>query len=353
MPLTPVFEGDRLAAKLQLMPGAVWMSSDTQKIVGLEVETATRGTSSARMRTTGLVIPDENRLFRIVAAGDGWIRPANGLNVGADIRKGTLLGTFSGQDVLPTVQSYLVARASLDRARTITKAGNPTDEQLQSAEDTLRTRELQLRALGMGDAQLSQLAHTGKSKSEVELVSPADGIILARNVQAEQACERGMELFRIAGIETVWIEASLFNDERKLIAHGAKADVTSPYFRGALPATADRAAPFVTNSQTLPFLLHAANPRHFLRPGMQVDLSVEMGGHAGISVPSRAVLNNGSKSLIYIQTSGEVFEPRSIETGETYGDRVVVTRGLGPGEKVVTSGTFLLDSANRMQTNLQ
>lgn len=351
MALTPVYEGDDLGAKLQLLPGAMWISSDMQELIGLEVEAVVARTVSRTTRTTGRVIPDENRLFRLIAATDGWIRSMPNSTTGARVRKGDVLARFTNPGVLSTVQSYLVARAALERVRAITQAGSIPDEQLASAESALRTREMQLRALGMGDAQIAELARSGQPTSEVELVSPADGIVVSRNVLPEQPCERGMELYRIADIGTVWIEVPLFDDEQKGIRPGTRAKLHSTYFSDTLYAAVEKVEPFFdSESHTLQLRLHADNPGHLLWPDMDLDVEIRAQGPAGISVLTEAVLDSGPDRIVYVQTSDGVFERRPIETAGTFGDRIMVTRGLKPGEKVVTSGTFLLDSASRMKT---
>jgi multidrug efflux pump subunit AcrA (membrane-fusion protein) len=242
-----------------------------------------------------------------------------------------------------------VGSASLERARAIARERNTPDEQVESAQSAVRTREMQLRALGMGDRQLADLSRTGQFTSEIELVSPIDGIIVDRNISAEQACERGLELYRIADIGKVWITASLFENEQKAIRPGAKARVSSIYFPDILSATAGRAAPFTDSTSQTILLLHADNPRHLLRLDMELDLEFLTSGPVGMSIHSDAVLNGTSGRIAYVQTSDEVFEQRMIETAESFDDRVIITRGLMVGEKVVTSGTFLLDSASRMQ----
>ena len=78
-----------------------------------------------------------------------------------------------------------------------------------------------------------------------------------------------------------------------------------------------------------------------------VDLTVAT--PPGLSVPSDAVLDSGLSKRVFVDRGNGLFEPREVDTGEPYGDRVQILRGLAEGEKVVTSGTFLVDSESRLR----
>jgi YHS domain-containing protein len=95
--------------------------------------------------------------------------------------------------------------------------------------------------------------------------------------------------------------------------------------------------------------LEADNPGMILRPDMFVDVEFRAAAPAGISIPNEAVLDSGMQKIVYVETSNDVFEPRAVELGATFGDRVSVKRGLAEGDRVVTSGNFLIDSESRMK----
>jgi YHS domain-containing protein len=81
---------------------------------------------------------------------------------------------------------------------------------------------------------------------------------------------------------------------------------------------------------------------------MFVDVEFPLKPAAGIYIPRDALVDSGARKIVYIETGAGAFEPRDVETGSTFGDRVQITGGLAEGERVVTAGTFLVDSESRM-----
>jgi membrane fusion protein, copper/silver efflux system len=115
-------------------------------------------------------------------------------------------------------------------------------------------------------------------------------------------------------------------------------------------ATVSNSPPlFDPASRTLKLRLEADNPGLLLRPDMFVDVEFRTPAPAGISVPAQAVLDSGMQKIVYVETSDGVFEPRPVELGTAFGSRVAVKHGLAPGDRVVTSGNFLIDSESRMK----
>jgi membrane fusion protein, copper/silver efflux system len=95
--------------------------------------------------------------------------------------------------------------------------------------------------------------------------------------------------------------------------------------------------------------LEVDNPTAVLRPDMFVDAHVTMALPAMLAVPVDAVLDAGRKKRVFVERAAGLFEPREVETGRRFGDRVEIVRGLAAGDRVVVSGTFLLDSESRMR----
>jgi YHS domain-containing protein len=95
--------------------------------------------------------------------------------------------------------------------------------------------------------------------------------------------------------------------------------------------------------------LESDNPGMLMRPDMYVDVEFRTPAPSGFSVPAEAVLDSGMQKIVYLETSDGVFEPRPVELGASFGNRVSVKRGLVEGDRVVTSGNFLIDSESRMQ----
>jgi YHS domain-containing protein len=82
---------------------------------------------------------------------------------------------------------------------------------------------------------------------------------------------------------------------------------------------------------------------------MLVDVEFDVAVPAAIVVPVDAIADTGLKKTVFVDRGNGYFEPRQIETGARLGDRVVVEKGLSPGERIVVSGNFLIDSESRFR----
>jgi len=186
----------------------------------------------------------------------------------------------------------------------------------------------------------------------VDIVSPADGFILARNITAGQHFDRSAEFYRIADLSQVWIVADVFGSDAQDIHAGAIARVTLSDQRGTFSARVTNFLPQVDpQTRVLKLRLEANNPGYALRPDMYVDVELPVGGAAGLTVPQDAVIDSGNEQRVFVESSAGVFEPRSVQIGWRAGDRVQITHGLAEGERVVVEGTFLVDSESRLRSS--
>jgi len=343
MELTPVYEGENLFSKLELPDGAVSISPEKQKMIGVRVEEAEKDAGTHTIRTTGKVEAEENRLYRLTAATEGWVQSLENNPAGTLVKKNQLLASFYSREFRNAQQAYLGALSSNERV----KMSNMPDD----ANSILRTNEEALRALGMGDPQIKELAKKRQTTRDISVTSPADGIVLARNISPEQRFDKGAELYRIADLTKVWIIADVYGDQSAALRPGSKVKVTVRELGKTVYATVTANPPlFDPESRTLKLRLEADNPSLALRPDMFVDLSFNVTAPAGLSIPAEAVLDTGTKKIVYVQVADDIFEPRAVELGASYADRVTITHGLAKGEKVVSAGTFLVDSESRIRT---
>jgi len=348
MPLEPVYEGDEPAGKLQLAAGAVSISSDKQQLIGLRVEAA-ENSGTRLIRTTGRVEADDNRVYRLTAATEGWVTSLENNPAGTIVKKNDLLATFYSREFRNAQQAYLGSLASLERLKSTRRDEDPN----KSNDANLKLNEEQLRALGMGEPQIRDLVRNRQTTRDIEVVSPVDGIVLARNISPMQRFDKGTDFYRIADLSKVWIIADIFGENELYGLHpGTRVKATVRELGKTIYATVSDNPPlFDPASRTLKLRLEAKNPGYQLRPDMFVDVEFTAKAPAGISIPEEAVLDSGMHKIVYVETSDGVFEPRAVETGTTYGDRVTITRGLAEGERVVTSGNFLIDSESRMRSS--
>ena len=345
MALVPMYEGDNLSAKLTLPAGAVAITPEQQQLIGVRVEKVEKNSGSRTIRTTGRVAPDDNRVFRLMAGTDGWIRDLQDNPAGTVVKKDQLLASFYSREFRNAEQAYLGSLASIERVK-----GTRDGDDQRLSDSSVRVNEEQLRTLGMGDPQIRELAKTRQVTGDISLVAPVDGVVLSRTITPQQRFEKGTEFYRIADLSKVWIVADVFSDDTASLRPGSKATVMVRELGRTVTATVSSSPPlFDATSRTLKLRLETDNPGMFLRPEMYVDVEFRAPAPTGISVPAEAILDSGMQKIVYLETSDGVFEPRPVELGGSFANRVTIKRGLAEGDRVVTSGNFLIDSESRMK----
>jgi Cu(I)/Ag(I) efflux system membrane fusion protein len=345
MALEPVYEGEDPSAKLQLPADAVSIAPEKQRLIGVRVETVEKNSGSRLVRTTGRVAPDDNRVYRMMAGTDGWIQSLQDNPAGSVVKKDQVLATFYSREFRNAEQAYLGSLASIDRLK-----GMREDEQSRVENSSIRINEEQLLTLGMGEPQIRELARTRQVTGDITLVAPVNGIVLSRSISPKQRFEKGTEFYRVADLSKVWIIADVYGDEASALRPGSKATVLIRELSKTVTATVSDSPPlFDATSRTLKLRLETDNPGMLLRPDMYVDVEFRTVAPPGISIPAEAVLDSGMRKIVYLETTDGVFEPRPVELGTSFGNRVTVKHGLAEGDRVVTAGNFLIDSESRMK----
>jgi RND family efflux transporter MFP subunit len=332
---------DMPGSSTSFSPGAMKISPEKQQLIGVQVSPVERTSGTRTLRLFGRVAPDEARVYKLNAGGEGFIREVSPVTTGSRVEKGQALASFSAPDFVTSIQVYILALNAADR---VTDANN-------TAASNLRQRVEKLQNLGMSDLQIEEIRQTREIPAAIRIVAPADGIVLARNVSPGQKFERGAEWYRIAGLGRVWILADVFENEAHYLRPRVRAQVSLPHQRKTLPARVTEVLPqFDAATRTLKVRLEADNPGYVLRPEMFVDVELPITLPPTIAVPADAVIDSGLRKTVFVERGDGIFEARQVETGWRFGDSVEIVEGLAPGERIVTSGTFLLDSESRMKS---
>ena len=351
MQLEPVYSDeaggtDGGAVERGSMPtGVVKINLEQQQLIGIRVAEATKTSEVTQLTIPGRVVADDTRTYRLTAGTDGIVLDTFDHSVGSLVKKEEILASFSSPEFLTSEQVFLTnwARAPENRY----EYASPSEWKDQ----TLKLAASRLRALGMSESQLKELITKKQAADSIQIVAPVNGVILARNITAGQRVDRGGEFYRIADLSRVWIVASFHAGEAEGLRPGAEVTISQPgqgkkwraHLSGVLPQ-------FDPATRTLQVRLEAENPGLLLRPDMFVNVVLENHSGEALTVPADALLDSGMNKRVYVELGNGAFEPRQVETGQHFADRVEIVRGLAPGEHVVVAGTFLLDSESRMKS---
>jgi len=359
MALEPVYaepSASVAASEAPLADGAVGIDVDKQQLFGIRVATVERTSGNEKIRVLGRVVPEDTRVYRITSGSDGFIRETYNDSVGELVKKDQRLASSYLGETLAVASGFLAATASIpgatgkDGNRTVPFPGTVNKQGVSS----IQGYSDRLRNLGVSEAQIKQMADNRQLPETFDVVSPVDGFILARNITPGQHFDRSMEFYRIADLSKVWIVAEIFGSEAQDFRPGTVARVTPPEQGRAFSARVSNTLPLVDPAtRTLKLRLEADNPGFALRPDMFVNVELPVRVAPGLTVPLDALIDSGREQRVFVERSKGMFEPRQVETGRRLSDRVEIVRGLAEGERVVSAGTFLVDSESRLRSNPQ
>jgi Cu(I)/Ag(I) efflux system membrane fusion protein len=336
------------AAAHTLSHEGVQVNPERQQAIGIRVGVVSRSAGTRLLRTTGRVVADENRTYPIVAAVSGWMRNVESVATGDVVKKDQVLASFFAPDAQFEMaqQSYYTALEMLYREAGTQRQSHDSGRALELIERVADG----LRNLGVSNSQIREMAKRREVVHDIRVQSPVDGVVLKRSVSPGVRFDRGFEFYQIADLNRVWILADVYRHQLPSIRRGASARITTAEDSRALRATMSPSEPiFDETTLTLKVRLEAANPQRTLKPGMFVDVEFPVELPATLVVPADAIVDSGLRKTVFVDCGNGHFEPRVIETGWRNGDDVEVTKGLMPGEQIVISGTFFVDSESRMK----
>src|SRR4029077_16670028 len=301
------------------------------------------------LRTTGRVAPDENRTYPIVAGVSGWIRKGESVTTGDTVKEHQELASFvpPQPEFDSAQQSYYTALEMLYRDASALPGSQPRSQPHGSARADAGIERMAdgLRNVGVSTSQLREMAKRRELVQDIRVESPVDGVVLKRSVSPGLRFDRGFEFYRIADLDRVWILAHVYPYQLPFIHRGASARITSTEESHLLKATVGASEPsFDEATQTLKVRLEAANPRRVLKPGMFVDVEFPVDFPATLVVPADAIVDSGLNKTVFVERGTGNFVPCVVETGWRMGSDVQITKGLTEGERIVISGTSLVDS---------
>lgn len=335
-----------------LPPGAVHVSSERQQAVGVRLGVTERVSGTRMLRTTGRVAPNENATYPIVAGVSGWIRNVRSATTGSQVHKDEILASFFAPEFVIAQQSYYTGLETIDHV-TSQQLAIQRNNQIRVVEGVQRYAD-ELRNLGVSEMQLLEMSKNRRLVQDIYITSPVNGFVLQRSVAPGLRFDRGFEFYRIADLSRVWILADVYQHQLPFIRPGVVARVTTPQVAEPFSAVVSAAEPiFDEATLTLKVRLETQNRGNVLKPGMFADVEFPINLPPALVVPADAIVDSGLRKTVFVDRGDGYFEPRQVETGWRIGDQVEVIRGVMPGERIVISGTFLIDSESRMKAASQ
>lgn len=336
MDLVPVLAGQEPSGDLF----EVSLSAAEINAIGVRTAIAQTSEISHRIETVGFVGYDEHLTSHIHTRVDGWIETLNVRAVGDPVRKG---------DILFEMFSPLIGSSSAELVRAI-QAGD------QRIVDGARGK---LRSHGMSDAQIARVEANGVLARNLEVVAPQDGVVISLEAADGMFLQPGVRAVSLTDLSAVWLIVDVFERDIARMTDDMRAVARFEHLNGrTFEGEVDYVYPELdAETRTLPVRLRFDNSEGLLRPNMFGNVSLipnEM--RMGLTVPTEAIIRTGSAERVILKTGEGTFKPRLITTGlrDNFGEggRTEVVQGLAPGEEVVASAQFLIDSESALSAGL-
>jgi len=357
MRLVPVFAEDLGNAQpssplAQLPAGAVAIDAATQRRMGIRVAPVEKKGTTRTVRVIGRVVPEDTRVYAVNSGLGGFIRETYNDSVGMLVKKDQKLASYYSPDFLAVASGFLAANERVpgavgnDGNRTMPFPGTLSKQGVSSMQGYTD----RLRNLGMSDVQIKRIADSRQLPESIDIVAPADGFIVARNISPGQHFDHEMEFYRLADLSRVWVVAEIYEQEAPYLRPGGLAQIQLKDEGRKLPGRITDSLPqSEAGGGTVKLRLEVDNPKFLLRPDMVVDVELPIRLPPAVTVPLDAVVDSGARARVYVEHGEGIFEPREVETGWRFGERVEILRGVRPGERVVVEATFLVDSESRLK----
>lgn len=339
MDLVPVYE-DELVGGVDIFIDPV-----TQQNMGIRTATVSREPLARTIRTYGHVTYDETRTVQVSPKASGWIETLHADFTGKAITQGEPLFEIYAPELVTAQEAYLVAYQSAKRLSRDSQTG------------LLASARRRLQYFDIADSEIEVLEATGQVRKTLVIRSPASGVVIEKRAEEGGHVKAGTTIYRIADLSRVWVEAHVFEYELPWVREGQTAEMTIPYWPGDVRSgKVTYVYPYLRpQTRDVRIRLEFDNADLRLKPDMYADIHLKT--HAdeqGLLIPSEAVLRSGERNVVFVVKGGGKFTPREVTLGlSTDGGMIQALDGLAPGDVVVTSGQFLLDSESKLQEAVQ
>ncbi len=358
--------------------GTVKFLMEQQWLIRMKLARVEKQWLARQITSTGRVIPAQHNQAIVAPPVGGIISGGQLPRVGQQVKKGQTLAVLTqrptasesaqiaaGNAQLRIEQSRIdgerrrliqvaneaqvrlnQAKIEYERAQRLYDRKAYSLRQLQTAEADYKAAQANLaaateqaKALGGSEGRLGGI---GVSTSYA-VSAPISGTVVKVSKAMGEQVSPGEQIVEIINLDTVWVEAPIFERDLSFLSSQAKPVFTTSSYPGVefSGKILDIGAVINEQSRAATVTFEVPNRDRTLRIGMQANVRLDAGeGADALIVPKEAVLDNEGKKIVYVLLSGEEFQRREVTIGDEYGNKVAVLTGLQPGERVVTQGAY-------------
>lgn len=341
MELVQKINGAEISDKEMLSVRHVALSPTQQVMANLATAAAEVKPISREISCTGIVAYNQERQGKISAWLAGRIDRLLVKSVGSEVHKDRPVAEIFSLDLYNAQVQYLMAYKTIKILNSSISVTFPINTHMALGEAAER-----LRQLGFREEQFNRLQKADKPNIHVPISSPFSGVVTEKLVREGQYVNVGDPLFSIADLSKIWVELEVFEGDLPYIKVGQDVTIHSRSFPGEpFNGKVKLIYPFLDpKSRTAKLRIEIPNPGLKLKPEMYVRATIRTPQSTALVIPASAVLDTGTRQVVWVEAGPGVFRQRDVKTGIRSGKEIQILSGLKAGEKVAITGGYLIDS---------
>ncbi len=315
--------------------------------IGVRTEIAKKITLGKIVMGYGRVTYNEDNLLVIHPKFKGWVEEQFVSKTGEHLKKGQPLLSVYSPELVATQEEYLLALASEKML-----SESPVAVVRENASSLIKASRRRLELFDISESAIRELEESGRIKKALVINTPTAGTVLMVGVRPGAYVTPMTDLYRIADLSTVWVYGNIFEPDLDWIHPGDKAAMKIAAAPGrTFHGKIDFIYPYEQGkTRTVRIRLVFENPDMVLKPGMFANITITARPRQDVlAVPSEAIIRSGEQDQVFIETAPGRFEPRVVTLGIEAKGFTEILKGVNPGEKVVTSAQFLIDSESKLK----
>lgn len=327
----------------------VRLSPSQQVLANVQTDVVRTKQFSGEKTFNGYVKENEKNTAKISSAVMGKIVRLDVSFVGQYISRGQQVMEVYSPDLIAAQKEYLLALKNFNQ---VSPSGNTiATEQAQSLVNSSREK---LGRWELTQGQIDELESSNQVMSNIPVYSRYSGIVTQKYAKVGEWIMEGGVVADIVDLSTVWVIANIYESDVQYIKAGQIAEITaSSYPDEVFVSKINFIDPvFNPDTRTLEVRIDVANKNNKLKPDMFVKIKLNTFASQTLAVPKNSVIRTGEHDIVYIEKEKGVYVPRMIKVVYEQDGYYAITGDIKEGERVVTSGGFLIDSETQIQKGL-
>jgi Cu(I)/Ag(I) efflux system membrane fusion protein len=339
-------EGMEGSGSSEMAPGTIDVSPEKQQLVGIRTAKVELRSLVKKIRTVGIVTYDETKVAQVFTKVEGWIEKLFVNYTGKLVEKGQPLFSLYSPDLVATQEEYLLALQAKESL-----ASSSLQEIRAGSVSLLEATRRRLSLWDISDEQIEELQRSRQLTKTLTFFSPSSGFVIKKDAVQGMKVMPDKELYTITDLSVVWVNADIYEFELANVRLGQRATIALSSFPGqTFSGKVSWIAPVVEEkTRTTKVRLEFANRDFKLKPEMYANVEIEVDGGKKLAIPDEAVLDSGIRKIVFIDKGEGRYAPAEVKLGGKFDGYYEVLSGLSPGERIIASASFLLDSESRLK----